>query len=51
MYILVGASWLFYWALVDVFDIESLKASLVTGVVFVLVGLILGGVPNFSRDK
>ncbi len=39
--VLVGISWLFYWLLVDTFDVESLKAALITGIVFVVVGLVL----------
>lgn len=37
--ILIGISWLFYWLLVDSFKLESLKAALITGVVFILVAL------------
>lgn len=36
---LVGVSWLLFWLLVDMFNIESLKAALVTAIVFILVGL------------
>lgn len=39
--ILVGISWLLYWALIDVFRVDSLKAALVTGIVFVVVALLL----------
>lgn len=41
----IGISWVLYWALVDVFNIESLKAALATGIIFVLVGLLLGERP------
>lgn len=45
MNLLIGASWLFYWALVDVFNINNLKAALVTGVVFIIVGLLYDHTP------
>lgn len=38
--VLVGLSWLLFWLLVDVFNIESLKAALVTAIVFILIGLL-----------
>lgn len=41
--ILVGISWVLYWALIDVFGINALKAALVTGIVFVLLGLAYEG--------
>lgn len=40
MSILIGVSWLFYWALIDIFNINDLKAALVTAVVFIIVGLL-----------
>lgn len=43
--VLVGLSWLIFWLLVDVFDVEALKAALATGIVFLIMGLILGERP------
>lgn len=39
MSFLVGVAFLFDWALVDIFNINALKATLVTGVVFIIIGL------------
>lgn len=43
--VIVGVSWLVFWLLVDVFSVESLKAALATGLIFVLAGLVLGERP------
>lgn len=43
--IVVGVSWILYWALVDAFNLDSLKAALITGIVFILLGLVLGERP------
>lgn len=50
--IIVGISWLFYWALIDVFKVETLQAALFTGIVFILVALAGYGYEhrdNFGR--
>lgn len=47
MEILVGVSWLFYWVLQDTFNVVPLKAALITGIVFVLVGLLWGYGPRY----
>lgn len=41
MSFLVGVAFLFDWALIDVFGINSLKATLVTGIVFIIIGLFV----------
>ena len=52
MEILVGVSWLFYWLLQDSFNVTSLKAALITGVVFILVGLLIGYGPRYlNRNR
>jgi hypothetical protein len=43
--ILVGASWVLFWFLVKIFSVELLTATLVTGVAFILLGLVLGERP------
>ena len=43
--VIVGISWLAYWGLIEVFDVEALKAALITGVVFTALGLLLGERP------
>lgn len=40
--LIVGLSWLVFWLLIDVFNVETLKAALATGLVFVVLGLLLG---------
>lgn len=47
--IVVGVSWVLFWALADVFKVEVLLAALVTGVVFVLLGLVLGERPVIKQ--
>jgi len=41
----IGVSWVLFWALVRVFTIEVTLAAIVTGVVFILLGLLLGERP------
>jgi hypothetical protein len=43
--IAVGVAFIFFWMLVVVFKVQPDNAALVTGVVFVLVGLLLGERP------
>jgi hypothetical protein len=38
--IAIGLSWILYWSLVDSFGIEALKATLITGIVFIAIGLL-----------
>lgn len=40
--IVVGAAFILFWLLVAVFHVVLTTAALVTGVAFVLVGLVLG---------
>ena len=44
--ILVGVSWVLYWLLVKVFNVDTLIAALVVGVAFILFGLVLGERPG-----
>lgn len=48
--LIVGLSWLVYWLMVDVFSVETIKAALVTGLVFIILGLLVEGVPNWKRS-
>lgn len=38
--IFIGLSWLMFWLLVDVFDVELIKSALVTAIVFLILGLV-----------
>ena len=38
---LIGLSWIVTWLLIDVFNVETLKAFLVTGLIFLVLGLII----------
>lgn len=38
--VLVGLSWLVAWLLVQVFNVELVKAILTTGIIFLIVGLL-----------
>lgn len=40
--IAIGLSWVLFWGLVDVFNVEILNAALATGIVFVALGLLMG---------
>jgi hypothetical protein len=40
--IVAGVSWVLFWTLVRVFQVELAVAALVTGLVFILLGLLLG---------
>lgn len=43
--VVIGISWILYWALIDVLAVAPLKSAIITGVVFVLLGLVLGERP------
>lgn len=43
--VLVGLSFLVYWLLQEVFTVAPLKAALVTGLIFVILGLLVGERP------
>lgn len=47
--LIVGLSWLVYWLMVDVFDVESLKAALVTGLIFIILGVVQEGFPTWRK--
>lgn len=47
--IAIGISWILFWALIKVFTIELTLAAIVTGIVFILLGLLLGERPFKTR--
>jgi len=47
--LLIGLSWLVDWLLISVFNVELVKAALVTGLIFLVLGLLTEGVPNFHK--
>ena len=47
--ILIGISWLLYWALIDWLNIVNLKAALITGVVFVIAALVFENRAKFIK--
>lgn len=47
--IAIGISWVLFWALVSIFHVDPETAALVTGVVFILVGLLWGERPFLRR--
>lgn len=47
--LIIGLSWLVFWLLNDVFTVELIKAALVTGLIFLVLGLLVEGVPNLRR--
>lgn len=47
--LIIGLSWLVFWLLQDVFNIEEVKSALVTAIIFIVLGLITEGVPNWKR--
>lgn len=46
--VVTGIAFILFWALIKVFTIELTLAAVVTGVVFILLGLLLGERP-FTR--
>lgn len=47
--VVIGLAWIVFWALLEVFAIAVIKAALVTGIIFVVAGLLLEGVPSVPR--
>lgn len=47
--LIIGLSWLVFWLLQDVFSVEEIKSVLVTAIIFIVLGLITEGVPNWKR--
>ena len=43
--VLIGLSWLIYFLLVEVFSLDTIKAALVTAIIFILLGFIVGERP------
>lgn len=38
--IFIGLSWLTFWLLVDVFNVEFVKSALITGIIYLVLGLL-----------
>lgn len=47
--LVIGLSWLVFWLLQDVFNVEEVKSALVTAIIFIILSLITEGVPNWKR--
>lgn len=47
--LVIGVSWVVFWLLQDVFNVEEVKSALVTALIFVIVGLLTEGFPNWKR--
>ena len=47
--ILIGLSWIVFWLMADVLKVELLLAALITGIVFVVLGILFEGAPSFRR--
>lgn len=46
--LIVGVSWVLFWLLVKIFEVSLLDSALVTGVAFILLGLVLGEVGTYK---
>lgn len=47
--LLVGLSWLVEWLQLQVFSVELVKSILVTAIIFIVLGLLLGERP-FNKN-
>lgn len=47
--LVVGLSWIVFWLLTSVFSVEVLKAALATGIIFVVLGLLVGESATFKK--
>lgn len=47
MSVLVGLAFLVDWLLVDVFTVDQLKATLATGLIFLIIGILYEGYPRY----
>lgn len=47
--IFTGASFLLFWLLMDVFTLTVSKSALVTGIILIIAGLLIEGVPGIVR--
>lgn len=47
--LVVGLSWLVYWLLASVFSVDALKAALATGIIFIVLGLLVGENPVVKK--
>lgn len=45
----IGLAFVVFWAFIEVFALAISKAAVVTGVLFVILGLLIEGVPKFPR--
>lgn len=46
----IGLAFVVFWALIEAFALAVTKAAIVTGVLFVILGLLIEGVPQFKRS-
>lgn len=42
----IGLGFLLDWVLMTVFNLEVMKSALITAVVFIILGLLVEGIPN-----
>jgi hypothetical protein len=49
--VLIGISWLFFWALINWFSIALVQSALITGLVFVVVALLFENRDRFTRPR
>jgi len=47
--VLIGISWLVFWLLVEVFTVTLMHAALATALIFIVLGLLVEGVPPWER--
>lgn len=47
MLFIIGISWLVDWLLIAVFALNGVKAALVTGIIFLVVGLLIDYAPKY----
>lgn len=47
--VVIGLSFLVLWLLIVVFTLPVVKAVLITGILFIALGLLIEGVPTFHR--
>lgn len=49
MMVTIGIAFAVFWALLEVFALAMVKAAIVTAAVFILLGLLIEGIPNYTR--
>lgn len=48
---LIGLSWIVFWMIIQVFAVELIKAALIVGIIFLVLGLLIDGIPNINLKK